>query len=285
MAVKRPAAFLLLFISLFAALPGHYQVQAAGTLQGDVLINLNVTLVNTAPFPKFLVLNPAYNITVYRRGNNETNLGFYIDKGMNLNYNPGIWIMPYETVVINVRVSKTESYSLPSVTCGGTDGTSIGCGVVVPPLVNSPSQLSALSMFPLVDGHIRILEYRGVVKFNVYSGDAGTFKKFFAVTVPVVFVDGRMYDFTPNYTMDYSEYVDALFEYTGTGRRSVNVENSVQMPQGMFQLTPTLLTGVSVGMPGRVLPSNESYELPLWVVTTGTGVEITYRVEWSAGGL
>ncbi|HDZ35870.1 MAG TPA: hypothetical protein ENH81_03010, partial [Thermococcus sp.] len=121
MAVKRSAAFLLFILLLFAALPGHYQVQAAGSLQGDVLIDLNVTLVNTAPFPKFLVLNPSYDITVYRRGNTETNLGFYTDRSMNLNSNPGIWIMPYETVVINVKVSKTESYSLPSVSCGGTD--------------------------------------------------------------------------------------------------------------------------------------------------------------------
>lgn len=282
--MKRSAAFLLFILSLFAALPGHYQVQAAGSLQGDVLIDLNVTLVNTAPFPKFLVLNPAYDITVYRRGNTETNLGFYTDSSMNLNSNPGIWIMPYETVVINVKVSKTESYSLPSVSCGGTDGTSIGCGVVVPPLINSPSQLSALSMFPLVDGHIRILEYRGVVKFKVQSGDAGAFRKFFAVTLPVVFVDGRMYDFTPDYTMNYSEYVDELFEYAGAQRRSVDVETSIQLPQGMFQLTPTLLTGVSIGTSGQIPRSNGSYELPVWVVMTGTGVEITYRVEWTAEG-
>ncbi|HDZ36208.1 MAG TPA: hypothetical protein ENH81_04775 [Thermococcus sp.] len=154
----------------------------------------------------------------------------------------------------------------------------------MPPLINSPSQLSALSMFPLVDGHIRILEYRGVVKFKVQSGDAGAFRKFFAVTLPVVFVDGRMYDFTPDYTMNYSEYVDELFEYAGAQRRSVDVETSIQLPQGMFQLTPTLLTGVSIGTPGQIPRSNGSYELPVWVVMTGTGVEITYRVEWTAEG-
>ena len=284
--MKRSLLFLLLATVLILPLTNTPTVGAvpSGGLGGLVVIDLNVTVVNIAPFPKFLVLNPSYNITVHRLGNNETAAGFNSNPRMVLNYNPGIWLMPYETVKISFEIIKTESYSLPQIPCGGGDGSYLACGVVVPQLVNSPSQLSARSMFPILDGHIRILKYEGQVKFVVSSTDDG-FKKFFALTIPVIFVDGEMYGFTPNYTMTYDDYVRELYDYSGAKRAQKSELPQFTMPSNMFGLTGTLLTGVRVSPPSITVPKGKGYELPVWFVTTNSGIEITYRVEWSERGL
>jgi hypothetical protein len=247
-------------------------------LNGLVTIDLNVTVVNTAPFPKFLVLNPAYGPKVYRDGGNGTT-----SVGM-VNYNSGVWLMPYETVVINFNITKTESYQIPQVPCAGEDGNYLACCVVIPQLVNSPTQLSARSMFPLLDGHIRILSYEGIVRFTVSSPDR--LAKYFAITIPIVFVDGKMYGIEPNYTMTYEEYKRSLYEYSGAVQKSGRKEHPTvpSLETNMFKLSDTLLTGVKVSPPPMQVPELEGYDnLPVWFVFTSEGVEIEYRVEWRGG--
>ncbi|WP_297463694.1 hypothetical protein [Thermococcus sp.] len=283
--MRRFVVFPLLFSLLFLPLlhiPGVASVPTGG-MNGLVMIDLNITVVNTAPFPKFLVLNPNYVMTVHRLGNNETTAGFNGNPRMVLNYNPGIWLMPYETVEINFRIIKEESYSLPGVPCSGGDGNYLACGVVIPQLINSPTQLSARSMFPVLDGHIRILKYEGTVSFVVSSTDT-EFQKFFALTVPVLFTDGEMYGFTPNYTMTYENYTRKLYEYAGLSVPERTVPQPA-FPSNMFGLTNTLLTGVSVAPPVFNIPESEKYDLPVWFVTTNSGIEITYRVKWRERGM
>ncbi|NJE61823.1 hypothetical protein [Thermococcus sp. 21S7] len=258
---------------------------SGGSLNGIVMIDVNVTVVNTAPFPKFLVLNPNYDFRVYRLGGNETSTGFVAGSKTQLNYNPGIWLMPYETVVINFNITKTESYGLPQVSCTGGDGTHLACGVVVPQLINSPSQLSAKSMFPIMDDHIKVLSYEGAVRFVVSSPPDNSIK-YFALTVPVVFVDGKMYNIRPNYTMTYEEYKRSLHEYVGSSSslRAGNRGQVTPAENNMFQLSDTLLTGVKTSQPQVHVPKVEGYEdLPVWFVMTSSGVEIEYRVEWRGG--
>jgi len=87
-------------------------------------------------------------------------------------------------------------------------------------------------MFPVLDGHIRILKYEGQVSFIVSSTDT-EFKKFFALTLPVIFVDGKMYNFTPNYTMTYDDYVRTLYDYTGTRRSQGTEPPQFTMPSSL----------------------------------------------------
>lgn len=140
--MRRPLVFLIIF-SMIMASSYYSPVGAASSVSSVLTLNLNVTVVNTAPFPKFLVLNPSYVVTVYRLNNNETTPELVSNPKLQLNGNPGIWLMPYETVVINLVSVHTQTYSLPQVSCGGEgDGSNLACGSVVPPFVNSPYSLS-----------------------------------------------------------------------------------------------------------------------------------------------
>ncbi len=280
-------SFLMGMILILLAFQAHYVSSVpSGSLNGHITVNINITIVNTAPFPKFLVLNPNYNITVYRLNNEETSAGFDSNRRMIFNYNPGIWLMPYETVKINFVITRDESYSLPQVPCSGSGGNSLACGIVVPQLINSPTQLSARSMFPLLDGHIKLLEYEGEVSYLVSSSDE--FLKSFAVTLPVIFVDGNMSDFYPQYTMNYSDYVDVLYRYTGLEKRIGNWngsgESEIQMFDNMFELTDNLLTGVEPPVPVYESRVDDYRDIPVWFVTTSGEFEMSYRVTWKDGG-
>jgi len=40
-------------------------------LSGELLVDLNVTIVNTAPYPKYILINPRYDFRVIRRNKSE----------------------------------------------------------------------------------------------------------------------------------------------------------------------------------------------------------------------
>ncbi|WP_156471164.1 hypothetical protein [Thermococcus peptonophilus] len=259
-------------------------MKAASSVDSVLTLNLNVTVVNTAPFPKFLVLNPSYVITVYRLNDNETTSELVSNPRLQLNGNPGIWLMPYEKVVINLVSVRTQTYSLPQVSCGGEgDGSNLACGSVVPPLVNSPYSLSARSIFPVLDGYIKILGYGGKITFVVTPTDNSP--TFFAVTLPVVFSDGEISDMDPSPTMTYDEYKDMLYEYSGFQRKIRGPVQVMNTSSNLFQLTPKLLTGVQISVPTVDFETSMDYELPVWIVySTGGSIEISYNVKWSVGG-
>ncbi len=105
-----------------------------------------------------------------------------------LNYYTGFWIMPYETVVVNFRITSNYSYVLQTMdyrtVCGDSakmtsvdysgsnvsgivqdldDIAVLSCGVMYPPqLINTPPKVIYMrSMFPILDGYIKILGYEG----------------------------------------------------------------------------------------------------------------------------
>lgn len=293
---------------------------------GEVMVDLNVTVVNTAPFPKFVVVNPRYDFRVLRLSGDErmtsyraNGTTYHVPSSLgrtSLNYYIGFWLMPYETVVVNFRIPYNDSYLLQTrdyrSTCGDSskltdityyNGSSnytghIGtkdelsplyCGVIYPQLVNAPKILSVRSMFPIDDGYVRVLNYRGTVTFRLTNvpNRAGVFNTFFAAALPVIFKGAKTYGFTPNYTMTYREYMDEfIWKYRGVTppeRHHVQVQ-PLPSASNMFQLSSTLLTGVSVGAPVVRPPKEAGLDFPVWIIFMGSSVEISYHVEWSAGG-
>ncbi|NJE10988.1 hypothetical protein [Thermococcus sp. MAR1] len=325
--MKRLAAslfILLLASSLVSAatyrLPGDTYNNIG--IMGQVMINLNFTMVNTAPFPKFIVVNPRYDFTVYRLDNSETMNAVLVGdtvlhnisnvKKTTLNYYTGFWIMPYETVVVSFRITSHYSYIVQTMdyetVCGDTakittveyNGSSvsgviedlddigiISCGVMYPQLVNTPKVLYLRSMFPMVDAHIKILKYEGDVTFRLTNvpNEAGTFNTFFAASIPVIFDGASMTDFTPNYTMTYRDYMEEfVWKYKGLNPPQKSQPQPLPTMPGMFQLSSSLISGVSVGTPEINPPKQAGFDFPVWIIFMGKGVDITYHVSWKNEG-
>ena len=335
--MKRAVSFVFIFLLIspyvFAAsytLPGQTSdgkpYNNIGIL-GEVAVSLNVTLVNTASFPKFVIVNPRYDFTVLRRGGEtgvySENKGGSVshvvsDLGRNiLNYYVGFWIMPYETVVVNFEITFNNSYVIKtfdfSSICGDSakiksvaydngvsgvilpldDPSVLTCGVMYPPLVNTPEVINPESMFPLLDKHIKVLGYSGKVVFrltNVPNNGDGPFWVYFATAVPVIFKGAQVYNFTPNYTMNYSEYMRVLLgdyiglDYTKTKTDGNSRDSDNGVSSGMFQLSDTLLTGVSIRTSVEVPKKKFDFDFPVWIVFMKNRVEISYFVRWSPGG-
>nr|WP_240911813.1 hypothetical protein [Thermococcus sp. M36] len=290
---------------------------------GEVMLDINVTVINVAPFPKFVVVNPRYSFRVYRMGNVEYG-DVYRDASGNivsvappdltrntLNYFVGFWLMPYETAVVNFKITSNSSYAINPVDyeshCGNvgkiteveyTNGTFAGgkvytgdiepvlCGVIYPQLINSPRIMYVRGMFPILDSYVRVLKYEGTVRFRLTNvpNEGGDFYTFFAVAVPMIFPEADMYGFTPNYTMTYRGYTEEFLpKYLGldTPRRPE------PQPQGtgltLFQLSPTLLSGPSLNTLEIRPPEDAGLDFPVWVVLMGNSLEIEYRVKWTAG--
>ncbi len=289
-------------------------------IRGEVMINLNVTLINTAPFPKFVMVNPRYDFTVYRRNNGEYIIGIRDTNGKTvyhinnlsantLNYHLGFWIRPYETVVVNFRITNSTSY-LPQMKdyrslCGGgritdltfTNGTvsngtvSVNeglsnpiCDVLYPQIINTPEVVDITSLLPLIDGYIKILKYSGTVTFRLINvpDESGEFWSVFAVSLPVIFAGAAHYDFEPNYTMTYNEYMEKFVdEYRGVGIEKKKPETP-QVSENLFSLTGSLLSGVSVTQPRPVKRENTTFlDYPVWIIWLGKSLDIKYHVSWN----
>lgn len=347
---KVPAALFILSI-LLAGIPGvlseTYEIPGSYNPTGAyeipynnigiselVMVDLNVTMVNTAQYPKFIIVNPRYDFKVHRLDGSE-NMSAKIIGGdiyhipgniekTTLNYYAGFWIMPYETVKVEFKITDQNPYVVQTYDyqslCGDqgkiTNVSYIGdefaggvieeldqvslisCGVIYPQLVNSPEILSLESMFPLRDESIKILDYKGLVRMvftnvpgNPHSCSPGTceegafgefanFTVFFAATVPLVFKEAKMYDYTPDYTMTLKEYLDTYYRKE-SDRAPQGVE--VKLPVSMFGLSDKLITGVSIPSLQPAIRGKKSAleeELPVWIIMMKGSVEITYWVSW-----
>jgi hypothetical protein len=232
-----------------------------------------------------------------------------------VNYMTGFWIMPYETVEITFRISSNASYTVPlrdyESACGETghingvtfsNGTlqsvnvyipageidRLTCGVVYPQLVNYPRIVSLRSMLPFLDRYIRVLRAEGVVHFrviNVPNEDNSTFSVFFAMAPPLLFSDAKVYDYYPNYTMTYGEYIKK-FVWAFRGMEPPKGEEMVEpnVTSKVFRLTPILLSRVSMPTLGKHPKFEPKFDFPVWIVFMKREVEITYRVSWTNSG-
>ncbi|AIU69319.1 hypothetical protein TEU_02600 [Thermococcus eurythermalis] len=216
--MRKPLSILLIFVVLLSApafsLAKDYSLPGAISggitynnigLYGEIMVDFNVTLVNTAPYPKYVMVNPRYDFKVLRGNGSEYHYNYRTSDGnikgaisrelvsRSVNYVTGFWLAPYETVVVNFRINENASYPVPLVDfrshCGNLgklteltyeNGTLVGvvldnnggldgliCDSLYPYLVNSPMFLSVRSMFPIPDRNIEVLKYEGVVNFRI----------------------------------------------------------------------------------------------------------------------
>ncbi|WP_048150522.1 hypothetical protein [Palaeococcus ferrophilus] len=308
--------FGFLLVSASLAMAQSYSLPGQGYnnigISAYALVDLNLTLVNEAPFDKFVLLNPHFNYTIYRE---KGDLVFGANRSFNpttnmMNYYFGFWIKPYEVLKVNIRTvepltvnltveddgnnvpysrSVTYSGSAVYVNADGTEDVNFFYGTLYPSLILYPQKYYDPRFLMGVDPYIKVLEYDGEVTLVIQDvpDEFGLFREVFAVGVPLLFEDAYMYDFTPEYTMKYSEYVhDFLPMYLGTPsvereKEDKNEEHTSKTT--MFSLTDSLLTGGKVKKPEPVGRKKiEPFDFPVWIVWFGGDrFEISYRVKWT----
>ncbi|GEM_PF-850675 len=291
-------------------------------IRGELTIDLNVTLINTAPFPKFVMINPRYDFKIYRNGYNEYMYGVRNNEGTTihyindfsantLNYHLGFWIRPYETVVVNFQITDNTSYLLNLADykslCGGGQITNLTfingsvvngkvnvdetlsnpiCDVFYPQIINTPQVVDITSILPLIDGYVKILKYSGVVNLKLINvpDESNEFWSLFGISLPVIFSGAAHYDFKPNYTMTYNEYMEKFVqEYKGI---NIHPERREKPPESltanMFSLTDNLLTGISTPTLTHSEEKTANFmDYPIWIFWLGKNVDIKYHVSWN----
>ncbi|WP_297500879.1 hypothetical protein [Thermococcus sp.] len=309
------------------SIPGTYGYLTYNNigLAGEVMLDINVTLINLAPYPKFVIINPRYDFRIlrsdnefgytYRVGNTiEGRISLYT-VNHSLNYMVGFWIMPYETVKINFGINSNASYTVEMLNynnpCGDighidsvtfTNGTlshiyvnippgeidRLTCGVVSPQLLNYPKIMSIRSMLPFLDRYIKVLKVEGVVKFkvtNVPDENNSTFGVFFAIAPPILFSDAKTYDYYPNYTMTYSEYIkDFIWKFRGLEPPQERKKPEINVTSNIFHLTNSLISGVRVPSFAQKPRRRAGFDFPVWIVLMRKEIEITYHVSWTNSG-
>ncbi len=326
------ASLMLVLSSLGAAnsytLPGNGYNNMG--LRGDLTFSINVTLVNLAPYPKFVVVNPRYDFVVHRFNNSErmyaaangTSVVHVLPSNLpksTLNYRVGFWIFPYEVLNVTFSISEVYPYRLSLKNyqdlCKGSDGivylhyinaTLVGgriqeyqdislpvCGVAYPQLLNAPEFINFDYVLSMNGRYVRMLRYSGMVRFNLTNvpDENGQFPLFFAVSVPVIFMNATQYDYSPAPNMNYTSYVNFIVNYRGLSHATaVNLSTSTSTLTSkssgslLFNLTNSLISGVKISKPKVKAPSLKPLDFPVWIVYMNGEArhfEITYLVKWN----
>jgi len=264
-----PLLFLVLLVSGF--------VNAQESVSASATVDLNVTLVNVGPFYKFVSINPDYEYTLLRN-----------DSEIKIVNNPGFWIAPYETLQVNVKINETLSTG----TISGVEGSNLFYSPIYPRLILYPQKYYAVDTFFISDGYVRIVKYSGTVKVTVENPSPEN-SKYIAIGLPILFEGAEMSDFTPEYTMKYSEYVDTVLsqyaqyvkymsEYLD--RSSEDTSNTLsELSSRIVVSSGTDLLSRSKEEPELVeIPKKPKlkFDYPVWIVFLGDKLEITYDVKW-----
>ena len=264
-----PLLFLVLLVSGL--------VNAQESVSASATVDLNVTLVNVGPFYKFVSINPDYEYTLLR---NDGEIGIV--------NNPGFWIAPYETLQVNVKINETLSTGAIS----GVEGSNLFYSPIYPRLILYPQKYYAVDTFFISDGFVRIVKYSGTVKVTVENPSPEN-SKYIAIGLPILFEGAEMSDFTPEYTMKYSEYVDTVLsqyaqyvkymsEYLD--RSSEDTSNTLsELSSRIVVSSGTDLLSRSKEEPELVeIPKKPKlkFDYPVWIVFLGDKLEITYDVKW-----
>ncbi|AIF68528.1 hypothetical protein PAP_00405 [Palaeococcus pacificus DY20341] len=308
-------------------LPNPGQYNNIG-IQAYVLMDLNVTLINRGPFDKFVLVNPAYNYTIMREeGDSLAIIGsvgdsilidYNLSKNM-LNYYLGFWMEPYETVKVNIKAVEAwpvnltvEDYqnfadiAYSNRSAGYYNKTpvfsalfqspeeSIFYETIYPQIIVYPQKYYTLDKIFKIDAYINVVKFEGKITLvlkNVPNEDGSIFRTYFAVGMPVIFEGAKTYDFTPDYTMMFKEYInDFLPEYFNMKPITQKMDTEQKKPAQkfkMYSLTNTLLVGKTVkNEPPQIKQSSvPSFDYPIWIVWLGGDkVEISYRVKWNNRG-
>ena len=265
-----PLLFLVLLVSGL--------VNAQESISASATVDLNVTLVNTGPFYKFVLINPDYEYTLLRN-----------DSEIEIVNNPGFWIAPYETLQVNVKINETLSTG----TINGVKGSNIFYGPIYPQLILYPQKYYAVDTFFISDGYVRIVKYSGTVKVMVENPSPEN-SKYIAIGLPILFEGAEMSNFTPEYTMKYSEYVDTILsqyaQYVKEYMPEYLDRSSEGSPSALSELSSRIVVFSGTDLLSRSKEEPELVEIPkkpelkfdypIWIVFLGNELEITYDVKW-----
>lgn len=265
-----PLFFLVLLVSGL--------VNAQESVSASATVDLNVTLVNAGPFYKFVLINPDYNYTLFRKG-----------EDIGIVNNLGFWIAPYETLQVNVKINEPLSTG----TIGGVEGPNLFYSPIYPQLILYPQKYYAVDTFFISDGYVKVLKYSGRVKVTVKNPSPEN-SKYIAIGLPVLFEGGEMSDFTPEYTMKYSEYVDTILSQYAQYVREYMPEYLNRTSEGssdtLSELSSRIVVFSGTGLlsgskeePELIDTSKKSelkFDYPVWIVFLGDELEITYSIKW-----
>lgn len=317
--MKKPSFYLLFvfMIMIFSLSVAGEEYPLPGTdynnigVKAELKMELNVTLINTAPIQKFIVVNPFYNYTIYRENgeilgeiDNETYINPYLNT---FNYLPGFWINPYEVLKVRINVKKNgsiiitpedyETYFPTSVKVvyeNGTtkyiigtidDKTNFFYETIVPQVILMPQYyFNIQSTFLGKDEFIKIIKYEGSVNLilkNIPNKD-GKFNTVFVVGIPVIFEGAECYDFEPEYSTTFNEYVRKILpEYTGIQKKG-KIETQPEKTFNIYRLSNNLISGRKIVKEFTSLKKLPEYDFPVWVVWLGSqDLEIKYKVYWT----
>ncbi|MDK2854710.1 MAG: hypothetical protein PWQ92_1604 [Thermococcaceae archaeon] len=253
-------------------------VNAQESVNASATVDLNVTLVNAGPFYKFVLINPDYEYTLVRKGGE-----------IGIVNNMGFWIAPYETLQVNVRISEPLSAAAVS----GVEGPNLFYDPIYPELILYPQKYYAVDTFFISDGYVKVLKYGGRVEVTIENPSPEN-SKYIAIGVPVLFEGAEMSDFTPEYTMKYSEYVDTVLsqyaqyvrEYMPRYLDRTSEESSDALSKLSSRIVVSSGTGLLAGSKeepelGEISKKPElKFDYPIWIVVLGNKFEITYNVKW-----
>jgi hypothetical protein len=253
-------------------------VNAQESVNASATVDLNVTLVNAGPFYKFVLINPDYEYTLVRKGGE-----------IGIVNNMGFWIAPYETLQVNVKINEPLSTG----TISGVEGPNLFYDPIYPELILYPQKYYAVDTFFISDGYVKVLKYSGTVKVTIENPSPEN-TKYIAMGLPVLFEGAEIGDFTPEYTMKYSEYVSTILsqyaQYVGDYMPKYLDRESEDGLTDLSELSSRIVvssgTGLlsgSKGEPELVKTSKKpelKFDYPVWIVFLGNKLEITYNVKW-----
>jgi len=279
-------------------------------IEGKLLVDINMTLYNSGPFPKFVIVNPRYSVYIYKNGTfhlviKSISQGLYYVENVSkysMNYRIGFWIMPYEILKVRFQIEKTYpfyinvsnyvdlcdskdqitylEYNNGSLSGKISSSNDIGapiCGVLYPQLINRPMIINFNRLLPLADKYVKMVNYTGRITLILENvpNDNDAFASYFAVAVPLVFKNAKMYKFVPNYTMTFNQYRSFIENYTGIKERKEVPSSTVKL----FALTSKL---ISSSLQTKVPPTINYYQdFPIWIVDLmGHSVQLQYMVKW-----
>lgn len=275
-------------------------------LQPFLKLTMNVTLVNTGEYPKFIAVNPTYDFKTFREGDenllhNTTDLIQLSKANLILNKRVGFWIYPHEVLKVEFSINipmdlgelylqdyadlcypdYTITWSTKRITYPPSLGVGPLCEVVYPHLINYPILVDLTSFIQVRDPEIVIYSYSGEVEFTITNRGP---KTMFAVALPLIPVDAKIYSITPNPDMNYTEYM-GKFLPTYLKSQVQNAKFNLTQESVLFEYTDTLLSTMSSQqnlIQNSITTNEDIVDYPIWIVVLGenSSFDIKYKFQW-----
>ncbi|AFK22681.1 hypothetical protein [Pyrococcus sp. ST04] len=282
-----------------------------------ISLEINFTLINTGDEPKFIIVNPRYQFEVIREDKSEVlhhisgDTGYIGSPNLNiLNSRIGFWIYPNEVLKVKFFIDTPTKFPIKlrdytTLPCAGQVRVISGtpmidipygtldngpfCDILYPQLINSPIFLKPETFFQYREKNIVLYSYEGLVKLNI-THDKGIEnvtlgRDWFAVAIPIFFPNAKMYDFYPEPTMNYSDYISYIRgTFWNMIPHETPIEKEISEDIVLYDITDSLLsTNFEAKKEENV--KFEKIDYPIWIIWLGdkNSIEIEYKFKWSRG--